>query len=279
MAKERIRQNEQLEHEPEDQGDEPMAEEGTRHGHSAEMATEKRRSHEDSDVTAEAEDEDETEEEGETEAKEHREADEAAHAAKHAGREVIEESGNLGDKMAKQGEQIAGRSAAWQTEQVQAATRAGGEAAKSAAEAASTGADAVVRSGIAFVTAMQEAGQCWVEFTQDSLQEATETASSIMQCKTVPDLIKLETQFIQSRLDAFARQGERLSEIWSHAVSDVGRTVSERASESGRQLAEGGRRAAGQVQHGIESSRRHQREQERELEPSGQGGGKEPGGR
>jgi hypothetical protein len=60
---------------------------------------------------------------------------------------------------------------------------------------------------------MQEASRLWSELAQDALRQNVETAQDLMRCRSFPDLLAVQSEWVRRSFENFIGRGARLSEL------------------------------------------------------------------
>jgi hypothetical protein len=82
-------------------------------------------------------------------------------------------------------------------------------------------ADVVQSNGEAAANGMQEASLLWSELAQDALRQNVETAQNLMRCRTLGELIEVQTDWMRRSLDNFVGRGTRISELSARLALDA----------------------------------------------------------
>jgi hypothetical protein len=68
---------------------------------------------------------------------------------------------------------------------------------------------------------MQEASQLWSELAQEAMRQNVETAQSFMRCRTLGELVEVQSDWMRRSLDNFLSRGARLSELSAGLAVDA----------------------------------------------------------
>jgi hypothetical protein len=69
------------------------------------------------------------------------------------------------------------------------------------------------RNGEAVGERMQEAGRLWSELAQDALRQNVETAQDLMRCRTLTDILAVQSEWMRRSLENIVGRGARLSAL------------------------------------------------------------------
>ncbi len=117
-------------------------------------------------------------------------------------------------------------------EHVEAAVKAGTEAFQGYEDVVAFNKDnvnAVVRSSTLWVQGIQDLNKAAFALTQTSVQENIEAAKAIMGCKTVTDLVKLQSEFAKASYDKAMTEGRKFSDMSSKVAEKATKPLGERA--------------------------------------------------
>ena len=68
---------------------------------------------------------------------------------------------------------------------------------------------------------LEEASRIWSALAQDALRQNVETAQNLMRCRTVSDVVEVQTEWLRRSLDNFFERGSRLSELSAELAADA----------------------------------------------------------
>lgn len=191
----------------------------------------------------------------------------AAEQGARAMRETSEQTARMGRDMAEQAAQI-GRQAAdqairqsqdmaqQQAEQLRDLMSAQTRAYSEVAESSRDDVDAILQSGQRLAKGMQDMGWEWMQWTQQNFRRSLRVANTLMECRSVEDLVAIQRDFMRESVDTLMNESARLlqmsSQVASDAVNPIHQRVAsgQRGSGNGRQEARqeggrGGRRGGG----------------------------------
>jgi hypothetical protein len=81
---------------------------------------------------------------------------------------------------------------------------------------------AIVRSnGEDAANRMQEVGLLWNELAQDAMRQNVEAAQNLMRCRTVGELMAVQSDWMRRSLDNLLVRGARLSELSAELALDA----------------------------------------------------------
>jgi hypothetical protein len=131
----------------------------------------------------------------------------------------------------------ASRAAASTAEAVQESSREAQEATRQSAEVIQLAAEDVSNR-------MREAAQLWAELTQETMRQNVEMAQSLIRCRTMGDLLEVQSEWMRRSLDNVMNRGARLSELSAELTLEtfsrfggIAQANAERARRVGDRLA------------------------------------------
>jgi hypothetical protein len=82
-------------------------------------------------------------------------------------------------------------------------------------------AEVIQLNGERAASRMQEASQLWSELAQEAMRQNVETAQSFMRCRTLGELVEVQSDWMRRSLDNFLSRGARLSELSAGLAVDA----------------------------------------------------------
>jgi phasin family protein len=73
--------------------------------------------------------------------------------------------------------------------------------------------DAFVKSGTIVAKGFEDMGKIWMAFTQRSLESSVETAKAAIACKTIREVVDLQSDFARQSFDSMVAEGTKIGEI------------------------------------------------------------------
>lgn len=140
-------------------------------------------------------------------------AAEQVQAAVAAGKETVETAVKAGTEAATKGYEQALEIT---QEQVQAAVKNSTDAFKSYEDVAAfnkKNMDAVMASGSILAKGIQDLGQAWFGLAQASVESNVSAAKAVMACKTVPEMVEMQTDLARTNYDNFLQDGRKVSDL------------------------------------------------------------------
>ena len=134
-----------------------------------------------------------------------------AEAAEAAGAEAVETVVKAGAQAAAKGYE---KAVAMGREQVETAVKAGAGAFKGYDELAGFGKDnveAVMTSGAILAKGMQDLNNVWLGLARASVEDAVGAAKALFGCKTVAEVVEVQTGLAQAQYEKFVEDSRRLS--------------------------------------------------------------------
>jgi hypothetical protein len=101
------------------------------------------------------------------------------------------------------------------------ARRTATESTSAMAGAAESAAEMTRSDGEAVAERLQEAGALWSELAQDAMRQNVEAAQNLMRCRTLADLMEVQSDWMRRSLDNFLSRGARLSELSARLAIDA----------------------------------------------------------
>lgn len=101
------------------------------------------------------------------------------------------------------------------------AGRAASAGAQAVEDMTSRTAEALRINGDEAASRMEEASLLWSELAQDALRQNVETAQNLMRCRTLGELMEVQSHWMRRSLDNFFGRGARLSEISTQLCFDA----------------------------------------------------------
>ena len=138
---------------------------------------------------------------------------EQVEAAVTAGRETVEAAVKAGADMASKGYE---KAVAMTQEQVEAAVKAGTELFGNYEDLVAFNketVDAFVTSGSVWVKGMQDLNRVWFGLAQASMEESVNATRALMGCKTLPDVIKVQSDLGRTNYDKLVSESRKLSDL------------------------------------------------------------------
>lgn len=156
-------------------------------------------------------------------AKKTNKAAEQVQAAVAAGKESVETVVKATTEAATKGYE---KALAASQEQVQAAVKNSADAFKGYEDMMAFGKDnmeAVIASGSVFAKGLQDINQTWFGLVQASIEGGVNASKAMMACKTVPEMVEIQSDLARENYNKFLSEG--------HKVSDLSAKVAEKALE------------------------------------------------
>lgn len=180
-------------------------------------------------------------------------ADQTARAA----RNVAEETANAGEQALRTGSELTRRSAETAQQTMQSGLRAAnevtqrvaeqfrqalglsGEDAQQMAQQSSQNIEAITEASNVLVRGAQDISKEWVDLARDRLQKNIESLNSLGRCRSVQDVVALQTRMMRDNLMEMINTGRRLAELSLAVTDDAAKTMTrlERAAERTRRAA------------------------------------------
>ena len=73
--------------------------------------------------------------------------------------------------------------------------------------------DAYLAASSIFAKGAENVGKAWMSLTQESLENAAQTAKALLGAKTLREAVDLQSDFAKSNFDKFVAEGTKLSEL------------------------------------------------------------------
>jgi len=91
--------------------------------------------------------------------------------------------------------------------------------------------DAVTHCGAVLAQGAQEISREWMKLAGDRLQRNLEGLNELAQCRTVPEIISVQSRLMSANLEHMLRNSRRIAEISLQVVSEAGQATTEAAKK------------------------------------------------
>lgn len=162
--------------------------------------------------------------------------EESARAASEEGRRTTEAAADASRNIAQFGREQAQRTAEAAEQSVREAANVLGASAKSYGEIAeqSRGSvEAVMHSSARIARGLQEMGWEVARFSQDSMRTGLRIASDMMHCRSLEDVVEVQTHFVRETMDRALDQQARLLRLSRAAAEEAEQAISTRLKDQG----------------------------------------------
>jgi len=149
-------------------------------------------------------------------------------AAVAAGAEAVETVVKAGTDAAAKGYE---KAVAMGKEQVETAVKAGAEAVKGCEDLASFGKDnveALVKAGTVLARGAQDFNKVWFSLAQASLEETVGAAKALLGCKSLPEVVEVQTGLAKAHYDKFVRDSRKLSDMSVKLAEEAAQPITAR---------------------------------------------------
>jgi len=92
--------------------------------------------------------------------------------------------------------------------------------------------DAVTHCGAVLAQGAQEISREWMKLAGDRLQRNLEGLNELAQCRTVPEIISVQSRLMSANLEHMLRNSRRIAEISLQVVSEAGQATAEAAKKA-----------------------------------------------
>ena len=92
--------------------------------------------------------------------------------------------------------------------------------------------DAALAVTTATTKGFQAIGQELVDFNRKAVTEAMDRAAALANCKTLQDVVSLQTEFARANLEAFVAQGRKISELSLQMATEATEPLAGRITEA-----------------------------------------------
>ena len=96
------------------------------------------------------------------------------------------------------------------------------------------GGTALSRSSGEFARGLQDVGQLWTEMAQDMLRDGVAATQTLLRCRTLGDVIGMQSALLRGRLESFIDRSARLAEISTRLFVGVTQAAGEVGAERSR---------------------------------------------
>ncbi len=151
-------------------------------------------------------------------------------AAVAAGAEAVETVVKVGAQVAAKGYE---KAVAIGREQVETAVKAGAGAFKGYEDLAGFGTDtvdAVMRSGAILARGAQAFNDVWFGLARASVEEAVGAAKALFGCKSVAEVVDVQTGLAKARYEKFVVDSRRFSDMSAKLAEDAAAPITERVT-------------------------------------------------
>jgi phasin family protein len=124
-------------------------------------------------------------------------------------------------------------------EQIDAIMRAGSQAFKQYDDAAKFGKDnldALMASGTIVAKGFEDLGKIWMGMAQRSVESSIATSKALFGCKTLQDMIALQTDWTRSNLETLVNEGNRVSEVSVKTANEAAAPIAARVNAAVEQF-------------------------------------------
>jgi phasin family protein len=151
-------------------------------------------------------------------------------AAVAAGAEAVETVVKAGAQVAAKGYE---KAVAMGREQVETAVKAGAGAFKGYDELAGFGKDnveAVMTSGAILAKGVQDLNDVWLGLARASVEDAVGAAKALFGCKTLPEVVEVQTGLAQAQYEKFVAESRRLSDMSAKLTENASAPIAARVT-------------------------------------------------
>ncbi len=151
-------------------------------------------------------------------------------AAVAAGAEAVETVVKAGAQVAAK---VYEKAVAMGREQAETAVKAGVDAFKGYDELAGFGKDnveAVMKSGAIMARGAQAFNDVWLGLARASVEDAVGAANALFGCKTLPEMVEVQTGLAQVQYENFVAESRRLSDMSARLAENAAAPITERVT-------------------------------------------------
>ncbi|MCH6589193.1 MAG: phasin family protein [Proteobacteria bacterium] len=151
-------------------------------------------------------------------------------AAVATGAEAVETVVKAGAQVAAKGYE---KAVAMGREQVETAVKAGAGAFKGYGDLAGFGKDnvqAVMTSGAILAKGVQDLNDVWLGLARASVEDAVGAAKALFGCKTLPEVVELQTGLAQAQYEKFVAESRRLSDMSAKLAENASAPITARVT-------------------------------------------------
>ena len=151
-------------------------------------------------------------------------------AAVAAGAEAVETVVKAGAQVAAKGYE---KAVAMGREQAETAVKAGVDAFKGYDELAGFGKDnveAVMTSGAILAKGVQDLNDMWLGLARASVEDAVGAAKALFGCKTLPEVVEVQTGLAQAQYEKFVEDSRRLSNMSAKLAENASAPITARVT-------------------------------------------------
>ena len=151
-------------------------------------------------------------------------------AAVAAGADAVESAVKAGAQVAAKGYE---KAVAMGREQVETAVKAGAGAFKGYGDLAGFGKDnvqAVMTSGAILAKGVQDLNDVWLGLARASVEDAVGAAKALFGCKTLPEVVELQTGLAQAQYEKFVAESRRLSDMSAKLAENTSAPITARVT-------------------------------------------------
>jgi phasin family protein len=104
-----------------------------------------------------------------------------------------------------------------------------GRDARDLADQASQNLQAIARSGTVLARGAQDVSQQWMSMTQDRFQKSLDGLNALARCRSVPDVVALQSSLMRNNLEQMLENSRHLAELSMSIADEASRTINTRA--------------------------------------------------
>jgi len=97
--------------------------------------------------------------------------------------------------------------------------------------------DAFVKAGTVFAEGLQSINKIWLELAQESAESAASAVDKSLACKSLTEVIELQSKLSKSNYDKLMANSQKLSEMSQKLVEDASLPITERAQVASESFA------------------------------------------
>ncbi len=86
---------------------------------------------------------------------------------------------------------------------------------------------------MAVAKALQDAGRVWIELTQETMRQGIEATESMLHCRSIGDVMHIQTEYMRNSFDSFLDKGAKMSDISMRIFAEATLPLAEQLGREG----------------------------------------------
>ena len=154
---------------------------------------------------------------------------ETAERASHAASEALRRNADAFSNTWRSSSDAASRIAERSMEQFSSLFGLNGENARQSIQQSAASVQTLIDTSAGVTSGMHNVSGEWMQFVQNRVEETLKTFDQIMNCRSVPDCVAIQTRMIRDNFEALLKTARRTSELSTKLADDAVKQMSEAA--------------------------------------------------